>query len=312
MAISDSVLASHQLRAKSMKRNSNRNSRFSFDRQRNAAHAGFTLLELLVIIAIMGILVAIILPAVQIAREASRRGACTNNLKQLGTAIVTHESTHGSLPSGGWGVDWVGDPDAGFGPTQPGSWLYSILPYIEQQNLRALGKGTSGDVKREAMKSLLKSPLAVAICPSRRSVELFPYRGPAEIKNVAPPSLVAKADYAVSPTVSSTRSEEILTNIVLGKGASNTVAAGEKCVPADKYETGDAEGDRLTMYNGDCNDVRRMVLPKASSDESGGGGFGGPHPGGCLFVYLDGSVHFITEDASPEQTGDVDLKSPSR
>ena len=63
---------------------------------------GFTLVELLIVITIIGILVALLLPAVQAAREAARRTSCSNNLYQLARACMQHESNKNFLPSGGW------------------------------------------------------------------------------------------------------------------------------------------------------------------------------------------------------------------
>lgn len=100
-----------------------------------ASHSGFTVLELLVVIAVIGILVALLVPVIGSVRAASRRAYCTNNLKQLSLAAQLHENAHGCLPSGGWGVHWVGIRDRGFGVDQPGGWSYSILPYLEMANL---------------------------------------------------------------------------------------------------------------------------------------------------------------------------------
>ena len=105
----------------------------------------FTLVELLVVITIIGILIALLLPAVQAAREAARRLQCANNLKQLSVAMLIHEQANGFFPSGGWNWQWIGDPDRGTGKEQPGGWCYTTLPYIEQQALHDLGSDGDAD-----------------------------------------------------------------------------------------------------------------------------------------------------------------------
>lgn len=95
---------------------------------------GFTLIELLVVITIIGILISLLLPAVQTAREAARRAQCINNLKQFGLAVLNYESTHKYFPpSSTWktGVDI----NAKKNPSLSANWAILLLPYLEQKNL---------------------------------------------------------------------------------------------------------------------------------------------------------------------------------
>ena len=87
--------------------------------------AGFTLVELLVVIAIIGALVALLLPAVQAAREAARRTSCINNLKQVGVAFHNYTSTYKTLPPGGQATNDKKGVNYGI------SWWGHILPEIE-------------------------------------------------------------------------------------------------------------------------------------------------------------------------------------
>ena len=135
--------------------------------------SGFTLVEVLVVITIIGVLVALLLPAVQAAREAGRLTQCHNNLRQLGLAFLTHESSQ-DLPTGGWGGFWVGDPDRGFDKRQPGGWGYNTLPYIDQVAVHDLGSSRPGherDYAAQGGLQLATMLLPLCICPTRRALE---------------------------------------------------------------------------------------------------------------------------------------------
>ena len=165
---------------------------------------GFTLVELLVVIAIIGILIGLLLPAVNSAREAGRRTQCQNNLTQIAKAFLNHESAHQFLPTGGWGFGWMGDPDRGFGKSQPGGWAYNILPDIDQGNLWQLGINLSptDPNKVSQAKTLWATTISIYNCPSRRRLCLGPNVAndsffPSGVTPLTPPGMF-RGDYAAS------------------------------------------------------------------------------------------------------------------
>lgn len=129
---------------------------------------GFTLVELLVTLGIVAVLVALLLPAVQAAREASRRTVCSNNLKQVGVALLHHETSHGSLPVGA-------RQSINFGL----SWWVDLLPHLEQTALfEALDRRGAhcGDPLRHARNARAIDALTIStlLCPSSTLEPLHP------------------------------------------------------------------------------------------------------------------------------------------
>jgi len=114
----------------------------------------FTLVELLVVITIIGILISLLLPAVQAAREAARRLQCSNNLKQLGLAMHNYHSAHNVLP---FAASWWGC----------GGWVKMTLPFIEQSALAATwDESASKSYCDEPNLTICRMPISAHICPS--------------------------------------------------------------------------------------------------------------------------------------------------
>lgn len=128
--------------------------------------AAFTLVELLVVITIIGILVALLLPAVQTAREAARRLQCQNNLKQLSLAVLNYEMQKKRFPpSSHWNPANDSNVNAGNNGNLRENWAVLVLPYLEQQALYDTLKPNL-PIRDAANLAIRSARLAVMLCPS--------------------------------------------------------------------------------------------------------------------------------------------------
>ena len=252
---------------------------------------GFTLVELLVVIAIIGMLVGLLLPAVQQAREAARRMTCGNNLHNLGLACENHESTNQKFPSGGWNYSYVGDPDRGYGKGQPGSWAFSLLPFMEQGSLYQTGSdGNGSSTGKKATQTTLTTPIGAFHCPSRRTAKTYTVSVTTYTNSNFSGSVGAKTDYAAcfgstSMTVRATglaagtavkniKASSVPTGIIydasevrhgeISDGTSNTYLIGEKFVYTDQYENA-GNGDKAVLYAGVSGDANNSNLRSAGN-----------------------------------------------
>ena len=275
----------------------NRGLRRVASRQVSRGRFGFTLIELLVVIFIMAILIAILLPAVQQAREAARRGQCINNLAQIGLALHNYEMAHEVFPPGS--INATGP--IRFEPKgYHMSWIAQLLPYLDQQNLYSQIDFQVGayDAKNKIPR---RTQLPISICPS----DFRSSPGFAE----APGSSYAGCHNDVETAIDRGNNGMFVLNqavrrVAVTDGLAFTFFAGEKMLLNE--ELGWMSGTRTTLRNAGTKlnasvSSTRVEFPRRPNDYPAisleyVGGFSSHHDGGANFAVGDGSVHFINQN----------------
>jgi prepilin-type N-terminal cleavage/methylation domain-containing protein/prepilin-type processing-associated H-X9-DG protein len=295
---------------------------------------GFTLVELLVVVAIIGILIALLLPAVQAAREAARRSQCSNNLKQLGLGFQNHHDAHNFLPSGGILCCKEIVYDGGvpvMAPKQKAGWGVQVLPFIEQQSVwEGLGGATDIDRSHNTRAALI----AEMFCPTRRRPTRHNGWGMTDYGGCCGNNYVGICNYwdydtgteawmgqgAVIRTCDNENCTNanritVLTLADIRDGTSNTMLLGEKQLNVTATLQGSTGDDDYGYADGWDVDMMRDVQfsqttptnpprvdcygPTTQCETATPGRFGGSHPSGLNVVLCDGSVAHVMYEIDP-------------
>jgi prepilin-type N-terminal cleavage/methylation domain-containing protein/prepilin-type processing-associated H-X9-DG protein len=282
---------------------------------------GFTLVELLVVISILGVLIALLLPAIQSAREAARRTTCFNNQKQVGLAVIGYETARRQYPAGRLGCDDWGETHPipicppGLSPEKKtaASGYVLILPYLEMQPLFDLLNVASGGLWNRNVSDIywyydpgknkgIKEIIPTMVCPSEQADR---------ISYVYQPIAAATASYAlvhgsIGPGmpeeevryfnnglfvyVQSRRAKEIT------DGLANTMMQGE-VVLSDTWES----SNTWSYARPHADSLRTTLNPLNTWPGTGemverrNGAFGSFHPSGAVFTFADGHLQFVSD-----------------
>ena len=275
---------------------------------------GFTLIEFLVVTAIIVVLIALLLPAVQQVREAARRTQCRNNLKQIGLALHSYHDTHSVFPPGWIAVDNSQRPSA-FGGTSGVGWAVHILPFVEQSGVYHLFNPNSALTSPENGE-LLNSQIPDYKCASDPQPDRFSIRseaggtllaqlpvanyvgcfGPENLDDceLSPGNLPVMTDGTCRGSGVFTHNSSIRIAAITD-GVSNTLMVGERKTRPDldwftSWPGMIAAGEEAVQRV--CGSADHVPNdPHTHFDD-----FSSQHAGGAQFCLGDGSVRFVSDN----------------
>ncbi len=274
----------------------------------NERRSAFTLVELLVVIGIIAILMGLLLPAVQMARDAARRTSCQNKQRQLGLAVLNYESARGFYPVGYHNATTT---------LQYSTWLLRITPYLEQQNVydqaQADYRMNPNPFIDTSLHRGFSHTLSDLICPSFPQAEI-PF-------NINAYRVAANTTYLGVMGTDSTVGDGFFVadlkrrTASVTDGLSNTLMLGERPTSTDGYfgwwyggygQNGTSCLDTLLGVrelnfrqrgNATCSNGPFHFQRGGADDQCSSLHFWSQHPGGANFCLADGSVRFFSYES---------------
>lgn len=247
------------------------------------AKQGMTLIELLVVVAIVGALAALMLPAVQAAREAARRASCQNNLRQVGTALQVYHNSQGHLP--------IGCVDKRVLRTNPAgrqlAWSAWLLPHLEESALwqqidfRAAYDGPVNSAAAQKVVPIYVCPSTVRNAPGREAAVVS---GPAANGTYRAAAIDYGGLYGAAQVAPSANGVFLYDRAVkladVSDGTSHTLAVAE-------------DSGRGWLMNGEWINGENIFDVGGSPNIQQDNEMWSDHPGGAMALWCDGSVALV-------------------
>jgi len=254
--------------------------------RRARTRAGLSIIEVLAVLAIVAVLISLMLPAIGTSREAARRAACINNLRQISLALQNYEFSVNTLPPG------VVDTRGPIGNRRDGlhiGWIVQLLPFMEQSYL-SNAIDTRLSVYAIENTTAAVTTISSLACPSDPETRSLPSR---------PGSSYAACHHDVEAPIDVANHGAFFLNSSvrhdgLTDGSSHTIFVGERTTRA--WDTGGwMSGTRATLRN-----TGAPINAPAVADAGLVGGYSSHHHDGANFAFGDGGVRFLRQGIDPE------------